>query len=110
MKLALATAFAALSLAGTAFADTRLTATLDTPTSAPAKFIAAHAVWNCAGSTCVASIAPDDSVGVGGCQDLARKVGHVASFAGEAKALDSRGLEKCNKTAATPAPIGTASR
>jgi hypothetical protein len=110
MKFAIAAAFAALSLAGSALADTRLTATLDTPTAAPAKFIAAHAVWNCAGTTCVASMAPDDSAGVYGCQDLAHRIGHVASYAGESKSLDAKSLEKCNKSAASPAAIGTASR
>jgi hypothetical protein len=110
MKLALATCIAALSLAGSALADTRLTATLDTPQNAPAKFIAAHAVWNCAGVTCTASIAPDDSASVTGCQDLAKKIGHVSAFAGEARALDAKGLAKCNKEAASPAPIDTASR
>ena len=110
MKLAIAAAFAALSMAGSALADTRLTATLDTPTAAPAKFIAAHAVWNCAGTTCVASVAPDDSAGIDGCQDLAHRIGHVAAYAGESKSLDAKGLEKCNKSAASPAAIGTASR
>jgi len=110
MKIAIAAAFAALSMAGSALADTSLKATLDTPQNAPVKFIAAHAVWNCAGSTCVASIAPDDSAGVSGCQELAHKIGHVAAYSGEAKGLDAKGLEKCNKSAASPAAIGTASR
>jgi hypothetical protein len=108
MKLAIAAAFAACSLAGAAFADTTLTATLATPQTA--HFIAAHAVWNCAGTTCVASIAPDDSASASGCQELAKKIGHVISYAGESKTLDARGLEKCNKEAASPAAIGTASR
>lgn len=109
MKLAIITAIAALSLASTAIAEVRLTATIDGP-AANAKFIAARSVWNCAGATCVASIAPDDSAGVFGCQDLARKVGHVASYATETKSLDAKALERCNKSAATPAAIGTASR
>jgi hypothetical protein len=109
MKLAIATAIAALTLAGSAFADTTLTATLASP-GGSAKFIAAHAVWNCAGSTCVASIAPDDSLGVAGCKELAKHIGHVSSYAGDAKSLDSKSLEKCNTSAASPAAIGTASR
>jgi hypothetical protein len=109
MKLAIATAIAALSLAGSALADTRLTATLDSPGGAPAKFIAAHAVWNCAGATCVAQVAPDESFGPSSCKDLAKIVGHVASYASDSKTLDDRGLAKCN-TGVAPATIGTASR
>lgn len=109
MKLALATCLSALALAGTALADTSLTATLASP-GTNAKFIAAGAVWNCAGATCVAQVAPDDSYGIGGCQELAHKIGRVTAFADEAKSLDARGLERCNKEAATPKTIGTASR
>lgn len=110
MKFAIAAALAAFSLAGAAAADTTITATLAKPQTAPTQFIAAHAVWNCAGSECKAQIAPDDSAGLDGCRDLAAKIGPVASFAGDAKTLDARSLEKCNKWAATPAKIGTASR
>lgn len=109
MKLAIATCLSALALAGTAFADTRLVATLDAP-AASAKLIAAGAVWNCAGATCVAQVAPDDSAGISGCQELAHKLGRIAAYAGEAKSLDARGLERCNKEAAQPHVIGTASR
>jgi hypothetical protein len=110
MKFALAAAIAAISLAGSAFADTRVVATLDKPQTTPASFIAAGAVWNCAGTTCVAQIAPDDSAGVSGCQELAHKIGPVTAYAGEARALDGKGLERCNKSARAPAAIGTASR
>ncbi|HEY2482841.1 MAG TPA: hypothetical protein VGI30_11680 [Caulobacteraceae bacterium] len=110
MKLAIAAAFAAFSLAGTALADTRVVATLDKPQATNASFIAAGAVWNCAGTTCIASVAPDDSAGVSGCQELAHKIGPVTAYAGEAKALDGKGLERCNKAARSPSPIGTASR
>jgi hypothetical protein len=110
MKLAIAAAFAALTLAGSAFADSRLTATLDSPQGAPAKFIAAHAVWDCEGATCVAQVAPDESFGAMSCRDLAKRVGHVSSYASESKSLDSKALEKCNVGAASPAAIGTASR
>jgi len=109
MKLAIATCLSALALAGAAFADTSLTATLANP-GGNAKFIAAGAVWNCAGATCVAQVAPDDAQGISGCQELAHKIGRVTAFAGEAKSLDARGLERCNKEAATPKTIGTASR
>jgi len=110
MKLAIAATLAAFSLAGAAFAETSVTATLDQSHPSSAKFIAAHAVWNCAGATCVASIAPDTAEGVSGCADLAKKIGRVTSYATERRALDAKGLERCNKSAAGPAEIGTASR
>src|SRR5271165_3651502 len=103
MKLMIATACAFLSLAGASYADTTLTATLDTPQAAHAKFIAAHAVWNCDGATCTASVAPDDSASVDGCQDLTKKIGRVSAYSGEGKTLDAKSLDKCNKTAAVPA-------
>jgi hypothetical protein len=113
MKFNLATACAALSLSvsfgGAALADGRVTATLEAPQS-HAKFIAAHAVWNCDGASCVAGEAPDDSAGLSGCKELAKKVGRLSAYAGETKALDEKSLAKCNAVAATPAPIGTASR
>jgi len=108
MKFAIATAFAVMSLAGSAFADTAVTATIDTPVHA--KLIAAHAVWNCDGATCVTGSAPDETASVSGCQDLAKKLGHVSSYVGDARKLDAKGLDKCNKSAAAPAAVGTASR
>lgn len=112
MKLALATACAvfSLSLAGAASADSRITATVQAPGPAHARFIAASAVWNCDGATCVAALAPDTAAGVSGCKDLAKKVGPLATYAGERKSLDSAALAKCNTAAASPANIGTASR
>ena len=111
MKLILATACAVFSLclAGAATADGRVTATLQAPGPAHAQLIAAHAVWNCDGATCVAGLAPDDAAGVSACKDLARKVGPLTAYAGERKSLDAGALAKCN-TAAAPATIGTASR
>jgi len=113
MKFNIVAACAALSLSvslgGVAFADGRVTATLEAP-QAHAKFIAAHAVWICDGAACVAGTAPDDSAGLTGCKDLAKKVGRLSAYAGEGRALDEKALAKCNAVAATPAPIGTASR
>ena len=66
MKFAIAAACAALSFAGAAFADTTITATLNSPQTGHSKILAAHAVWNCEGSTCVASVAPDETAGESG--------------------------------------------
>jgi len=109
MKLHLATACAvlALGLANAALADGRVTATLEAPTSS-AKFIAAHAVWSCAGSSCVSGLAPDDAGTLDGCKSLAKKVGRLTSYS-EFKPLDDKAMAKCNAVAAAPAPAMTAS-
>ena len=108
MKLQIATACAVLSLglAGAAFADGRVTATLEQPT-ANAKFIAAHATWNCAEGACVSGVATDDAGTLDGCKDFVKKAGRVSAYA-EFKPLDAKALAKCNMAAATPAATGTA--
>ena len=109
MKLQFATACAVLSLgmAGAAFADGRVTATLEQPGSGQAKFIAAHSVWNCTAGACVTGVAPDDAGTLDGCKDFAKKVGRVSAY-GEFKPLDAKTLAKCNMAAANPASVTTA--
>jgi hypothetical protein len=110
MKTILSTACAlfALAMAGSALADGSVKATLEAPVAGRAKLIAAHAVWNCEGTTCVAATAPDDANDAYACKDLAKQVGRIVSYQ-EFKALDDKALAKCN-TAAVAKPIGTASR
>ncbi len=98
MKIQFATACAVLSLgmAGAAFADGRVTATLEQPQTA--KFIAAHSTWNCANGACVSGIAPDDAGTIDGCKDFAKKMGRVSAY-GEFKPLDANALAKCNLSA-----------
>jgi hypothetical protein len=109
MKTQFATACAVLSLgmAGAAFADGRVTATLEQPGSGQAKFIAAHSTWNCSGGSCVSGIAPDDAGTIDGCKDFAKKMGRVSAY-GEFKPLDAKALAKCNLAAAAPATVTTA--
>jgi hypothetical protein len=107
MKLAIATCLATLSLAGSALAEVTVTATLDKPQPTRVKFVAADAVWECAGATCVAQIAPDTAQGVSGCKDLAKQVGGIQAYSTETRTLDAKGLERCN---ASLAPTATASR
>jgi hypothetical protein len=111
MKLHLAAACAAftLGLAGSALADGTVTVSLESPVSGHTKFIAAHAVFDCEGTTCVAALAPDDASDVYACKDVAKKVGRVVSYK-EFKALDDKSISKCNLAAAAPKTIGTASR
>ncbi|HEY1560363.1 MAG TPA: hypothetical protein VGF71_05670 [Caulobacteraceae bacterium] len=108
MKLAIATALAAISLAGSVFAETTVTATLDSAQASRVKFIAADAVWDCSGTTCIATVAPDSASGVSGCKDLAKKIGHIVSYSTEMRSLDAKALERCNIAATTP--TATASR
>ncbi len=109
MKIQFATACAVLSLgmAGAAFADGRVTATLEQPGSGQAKFIAAHSTWTCSSGACVSGIAPDDAGTVDGCKDFAKKMGRVSAY-GEFKPLDAKALAKCNLAAAAPATVTTA--
>ncbi len=108
MKLAIATALAAISLAGSVFAETTVTATLDSAQATRVKFIAADAVWDCSGTTCVATVAPDAAAGVTGCKELAKKIGHITGYSTDMRTLDAKGLERCNIAATTP--TATASR
>lgn len=108
MKNQFATACAVFSLgiAGAAFADARLTATLEQPTTGQAKLIAAHSTWNCDNGACVAGVAPDGSAGLDGCKDFAKKMGRVSAY-GAFKPLDVKALAKCNMAAAAPATAVT---
>jgi hypothetical protein len=110
MKTFLSTACAlfALAMASSALADGSVKATLESPVAGRAKLIAAHAVFNCEGTTCVASTAPDDANDAYACKDLAKQVGRITAYQ-EFKPLDDKALAKCN-TAAAAKSIGTASR
>ena len=109
MKLRLAAACAVMSFAcaTSALADQRITATLETPQAAASKIIVAHAVWNCAESSCVAGFAPDDIGGVAGCREVVKKLGRLTAYSTEYRALDAAALAKCNAAAPQTA---TASR
>ena len=111
MKLSIATACAAfaISLAGSAFADVRVTATLESAGSAPKQLIAAHSVWNCASDSCSTNEAADEVASLDGCKDLAKQVGRVSEYKGF-RALDAKALAKCNAVAVTPSAKATASR
>jgi hypothetical protein len=111
MKHALATACTVLSFsfAGAAFADSQISATLATPQSTPQKLIAASAVWNCEGGSCVAGVAPDDALGVSGCKELAKQVGRLTAYTFDNRSLDDKSLARCNTAAKASMPMATAS-
>jgi hypothetical protein len=98
MKLLIAVAClaASLSLATHALADGRTVATLQQPVAAKTQFIAAGAIWDCEGSTCVAVNTPEQSFGFSQCRDVAKRVGAVAEFKNDYKTLQSTSLDRCN--------------
>jgi hypothetical protein len=108
-SLAAACAVFSLGMAGAAFADGPVTATLEQPQAAPGKLIAAHAVFRCEGASCIASTAPDDAGTLDGCKSLAKQVGRLTAY-GQFKPLDEKALAKCNMAAAAPKAATTASR
>lgn len=110
MKLRTLTAAAVLTfaLAGTAFADGRVTATLQAPVAAKTKIVAAGAVFVCEGTTCVAGSAPTRTMTALGCKALVKEVGAVAGFAGEKRELEAADLTKCNTAARATATVTAA--
>jgi hypothetical protein len=102
MKLQSLAAVAVLSsclFAGSAFADGRVAVSLESPAAAKAKIIAGGAVFVCEGSECVAVAAPSRALSVISCKALAKEVGRVTAFSGEAKTLDADELTRCNASA-----------
>jgi hypothetical protein len=98
MKLAFAVAclVATLSLAGHAFADGRAVATLQQPVPAKTQILAAHSVWNCDQTTCVAGDTPENPLDVSDCHDLAKHVGPFTDFRDEHRTLTPVELQKCD--------------
>ena len=98
MKLVIAIGclIASLSLATHALADGQVTATLQQPIAAKKQFIANGAIWDCAGTTCVASNVPVQNFGPSLCRDVAKHAGPVADFTNSAKSLEPASLDKCN--------------
>jgi len=98
MKLiiALACLGASLTLASHALADGRTTATLQQPIAAKTQFIANGAIWDCEGSTCVASVTPDQTFGPSQCHDVAKRVGAVVEFKNDYRTLQPTSLDRCN--------------
>ncbi|NBB14170.1 hypothetical protein GVN21_02235 [Caulobacter sp. SLTY] len=100
MKLQVLAAAAALSLAfagSSIAADGKIIVTLKTPVAAKTKVIAAGAVFNCEGSTCVAAVAPSRTDTAKGCKALSKEVGEVVTFG----SLTNDDLAKCGAVSAT---------
>ena len=100
MKLRSLAAAAALSmLATSAFADGRIAAALDVPVATKTKVVAGGAVFVCEGAECVSAQAPSRALTAVACKALAKEVGRVSAFGGEAKSLDADDLTRCNASA-----------
>jgi hypothetical protein len=99
MKLALSAACLAvcLAVASHAFADGRTEATLQQPVAKKIEFTTDIAVWDCEGTSCVATYTPDSSFSIGECHEVARKVGDVAAFKDQDDHnLQGSALDRCN--------------
>lgn len=92
---------AGLSLmAGSAFAADGGVATLQTPIAKPIELIAGDGYWNCAGTSCTAGGATDQSLTVSTCKTIVKAAGPVSSFKVGGGALPDKLLAKCNGTPA----------
>lgn len=89
-------AVAALSAAGSAFANDAVVAKLTAPITGNAKFIAGGAVFICTGDTCVAAAPTSQTYAVAACKVVVKSAGPVASFTSSAKSLDADKLAACN--------------
>lgn len=89
---------AALAFAGTAFANTQFTATLETPMEEQESIIAEKALWDCEGATCSAEL-KRKSVRVSTCKKVVKEVGRLTAFSNETDTLSAEDLERCNEVA-----------
>ena len=101
--------------AGSALADTNYLVKLEAPVPSAMKFMAAHAMWSCVASTCGSGGAPEESLSVSACKELAKKVGKIVSYGDTThklsaderedadvqlwNGLSADELEKCNSAA-----------
>jgi len=111
MKLALATTclVVSLSLAGHVFAEGRATAVLEKPVVGKTEVVAAHSVWKCEQTSCVATETPGVPLGAGDCRELARHVGPISDFRDEGHTLQTVELQRCDAGFASP-DVTTAQR
>ena len=97
MKLRTVLAAAALwACAGAALADGPAQATLASPLAKPTSIIAGDAFFNCAGTTCAAGAATDQSLTVSACKTIVKEAGPVTAYSVGGAALPARLLDKCN--------------
>lgn len=94
-------AIVTLSVAGSAFAESAVTAKLQAPVAEKTKFIAGGAIFLCEGDTCVAQAPTSQTFASATCKTVAKTVGAIASFEGGHRSLDADKLGACNAVADT---------
>lgn len=94
--IALAAIAAAFTLP--AAAGTNFTAKLATPLDSSERIVAAKALWDCNGDTCVAEL-NRRTVTVRTCKKVASEIGQIADFSNGTESLSADDLVKCNKAA-----------
>jgi hypothetical protein len=110
MKLRVIAAAAALVCsASQAFADQRVTVTLETPLAQPREVVASGTVWTCEGATCWAMVDSARAAGVAACKQLSSRVGRISAFGNGKTALEGEKLEKCNAGASVSNRVSSAS-
>ncbi len=98
MTRALLSSVAALGFAGSAFAGTLFTVTLETPRDKAEMIVAAKVLWSCSGNTCTAELARK-TVNIRTCKKVAKKIGRIAEFSNAKGALSETDLAACNTSA-----------
>ena len=91
LKFALAVAMT-LGLAGAAFADAAITATLNSAVAKPTEFLAGDTLWQCADKACAVRTKGADTDSWLECRKFARNVGKVTAYG----SLDENKLAMCN--------------
>lgn len=88
---------ALLSLAAVAAQAAPVSAQLAKPLAKADTVLAGGVAWDCAGDTCTATEAQNDTFSVDVCRDLGKQVGSaVAAYSGVRGSLDVAKLAKCS--------------
>ena len=88
---------ALLSLAAVAAQAAPVSAQLIKPLAKADTVLAGGVAWDCAGATCMATEAQNDTFSAEVCRDLGKQVGSaVTAYTGVRGALDDAKLAKCN--------------
>jgi hypothetical protein len=91
LKLALA-AVVALGLSGAAFAETPITATLNTAVAKPTELLANDTLWTCVEKACVVKTRGSDTDSWLECRKFVKQAGRVTAYG----TLDDSKIKMCN--------------
>lgn len=93
----IATVAITLLSAGSALAEVPMVATLANPVAKEQKEVIDSVVWQCEGTTCTTRSSTSSLVSASACRAIAKHYGRVVEFTGDAGALGSDQLAKCNR-------------